>query len=116
VAEHWHEVRQCSAFIRPGDVRIAVAASTPVIRPVAFDESDGKIVVVAVNSGHAEREVRLRGLPEGVYGVLLTAPERSGVESPPVKAGKGAPLICRMPAQAITTFYPAVGERAAAGQ
>jgi hypothetical protein len=102
----WYDIYHYSAFIRPGDVRIEITSSDSVVKPVAFEKPNGKVVVVAINSSSAEREVQVQGLPAGVYGIVFTTPKRKGVESQPVTVEAGELLLFQMPAQAIVTLYP----------
>ncbi|MFQ6041181.1 MAG: glycoside hydrolase family 30 beta sandwich domain-containing protein [Candidatus Poribacteria bacterium] len=111
----WYDVYHYSAFIRPGDVRIEVTSSDSAVKPVAFEKPNGKVVVVAINSSTAEQEVQIQGLPTGVYGIVFTAPRQKGVELPSVTVEAGKPLIFRMPAQAIATFYPIVKKETGVG-
>ena len=95
-------LRQYFRYIRPGAVRIGARSTDPdLIRPVAFRNRDGNVVVVANTTGKAT--LRISGLPEGAYRVTFATREQRGGAGAPVTIGAGETLAATIPAEGVVT-------------
>ncbi len=99
---YW-KFRQVINYVRPGAVRIGASSADPSIRLLAF-EREGKTTTVLINKGGA-KEVTIRGIPNGAYGVCATTgggPYRElGVRA----VGEGT-LTVNLESGAVLTVYP----------
>ncbi len=97
----YHAARHFYRYLRPGAVRVGSLSSDPGLRVVAFDGSDGKLVLVLVNNGPAARTARFSGadLPDHFERYESTDGAR-GLRLGDLEIGKGA----RLPARSLTTL------------
>jgi len=102
----WYEIRQYSAFIRPGDVRVGVTSGSASLLPVAFEKPDGRHVVVVINQAGGSQTIALTGLAPGRYAVTLTSPSRLDGTEPTQSVAAGAPLVLTLDGASVTTIHP----------
>ncbi|MGQ0650072.1 MAG: hypothetical protein ACT4P7_21185 [Gemmatimonadaceae bacterium] len=97
-------LRQVFVYVRPGAVRLGAASSDPTLRALAFRNASGRAVVVARSP--VQREVAVRGLPAGTYGVNYSVRTgRYNVDLPDVTVEDGKPLRLLIPEDAAITVY-----------
>jgi hypothetical protein len=96
-------LRQYFRFIRPGAVRVGAGTTRSDFDPVAFENEDGRFVVVV----QADREgtFTVSGLPAGTYGITYTTAEASDQGRPDVTIRAGQPLPADIPAAGVVTVY-----------
>ena len=98
-------LRQYFRYIRPGAVRVGVVSTdSDRIRPVAFRNPSGDIVVVANTEGQAD--LAIAGLPPGAYQVSYTTAALRGASGTPVTIGPGEVLETAIPAAGVITVAP----------
>ena len=103
-------LRQVIRYVRPGAVRIEATSDDAALRVLAFDQR-GRMTVVLINTTppHEPRNVTVRGLPKGNYGVCASTggkPYRElGVKAADPKDG----LPVAVPPNAVLTIYPHPG-------
>lgn len=101
--------RQVFVYVRPGATRIGSLSSTGVVRPLAFRNADGRIVVVAWSTDDgsgAGTPIEIRGLSPGRYGVnYSTTHGPYNKELPPVQAGSDGTVTITMPSAGVVTIY-----------
>lgn len=102
----WYEIAQYSAYIRPGDVRVDISSGAGELLPVAFEKPDGRHAVVIINQAGGARSIGLSGLGPGLYGVVVTSPNRHGESEPSVQATAGNALGLTLDGNSVTTLYP----------
>ena len=98
------QLRQVFAYVRPGAVRLGAAASSDVVRPLAFRNANGRLVVVGWTRRPAAFVVR--GLPAGTYAINYST--RAGpynVDLPDVTITDGALLPVRIPDAGVITIH-----------
>jgi hypothetical protein len=95
-------LRQYFRFIRPGATRIGAASASPKFDPLAFENADGKpVVVVKASSGGA---FTIGGLPAGVYGINYTTPAESNVNQPDQTLDGAQELSTSIPRDGVITI------------
>jgi hypothetical protein len=94
-------LRHYFSFIRMDAVRVGATSGDSRFDPLAFRNTDGKLVVVirATGSGTAE----LEGLPSGTYGVFRTTGSLTFASGPDVTVSGGAASFT-MPAAGVMTI------------
>lgn len=105
-AQYW-AARHFAHWLRPGAVRVGLHPAEPrsPVLAAAFLTPAGRPVIVAMNRGQQEHELRITGLPAGDYAASLTTRDAKAVERalPPLAAGQ--PLRFTLPAESIATFF-----------
>ncbi|MBL8958293.1 MAG: hypothetical protein JNJ98_00450, partial [Gemmatimonadetes bacterium] len=82
----------------------AVSANAAAMRPLAFRNADGRLVVVVKTTGPAT--FAIRGLAAGTYGVNYgTSGTQYNVNLADVVAAAGADVTITMPAGGVITIY-----------
>lgn len=97
----WY-LRQYFRYIRPGAVRLGASSTDTRIKPVAFRNRNGNIVVVAYTTQQATLTVA--GLPAGTYQVSFTTASQRGATAAPVAVGAGGTLSTSIPAAGVITI------------
>ena len=94
-------LRQYFRYVRAGAYRVAAASDTPRVRPVAFTNPDGRVVVVL----HLERRevLTVKGLPAGHY-YVVAVPATAGLVYATVIAA-GADFVFSMGLPSVVTVY-----------
>ena len=100
----WY-LRQIMNYIRPGDVRMMISSSSPVIKPLAFLKPDGRQTVAIINSDPSPISVQIENLAPETYEVILTDSKNKGKRLPQEYITSGQPLLFEIPPRAIVTFY-----------
>jgi uncharacterized protein YjdB len=96
--------RQYFLFVRQGAVRIgATSGNQPVIDPVAFQNVNGKQVVVVKATSAAGFMVR--GLAAGTYGIKYTTDAQYNIDLADVSIGTGGNVSTSIPAKGVITIY-----------
>ena len=95
-------LRQYFAFIRQGARRIGAASGDQRLQPLAFRNTNGKVVVVVRASSGGP--VPVRRLPPGTYRVVYTTAQASFVSLPDVVVGTAGTLDVSIPAGGVITF------------
>ncbi|MBK6496134.1 MAG: hypothetical protein IPG05_13715 [Gemmatimonadetes bacterium] len=94
-------LRQYFRHVRAGAYRVGAASDTPRVRPVAFTNPDGRVVVVLHLEG---REVlTLKGLPAGYY-YAVAAPATAGLVYA-TEIAAGADFVFAMGLPSVVTVY-----------
>lgn len=94
--------RQYTAYIRPGDRRIAaISSDRRLASPVAFTGPDGSLVIVIRASAAGQAEIP--GLPAGTYHVSYAVQSGSGKIEQPFAVAEGTPLIVELPGPGVVT-------------
>jgi hypothetical protein len=96
-------LRQYFRFVRAGAQRVDATSDTRALSPVAFRNRDGRHVVV-VRAADAV-EMRVIGLPPGVYGVTYTTEALGADDAPDVTVAIDHPLVTRIPARGVLTVH-----------
>jgi hypothetical protein len=96
-------LRQYFPFVRLNAQRIGAVSGDPVLDPLAFRNSNGKLAIIIVASDNAP--VQLRGLPVGVYGITYTTPSQSFVAAADVVVGPAGTLVTSMPSAGVITIH-----------
>ncbi|MGH7447805.1 MAG: hypothetical protein ACRELT_09620, partial [Longimicrobiales bacterium] len=97
-------LQQYFRFIREGAVRIAAVSSSVRVAPLAFVDPGGGTVVVVKTDGKSE--LRVEGLPAGVYGVTYTTQSETAVDAGDVTVGPDGVLSADIPRQGVITIHP----------
>ena len=94
-------LRQYFRYVRAGAYRVAAASDTPRVRPVAFTNPDGRVVVVL----HLERRevLTVKGLPAGHYYVVAVPATAGLVYATEIAAG--ADFVFSMGLPSVVTVY-----------
>ncbi|MBK8248089.1 MAG: Ig-like domain-containing protein [Gemmatimonadetes bacterium] len=105
ITDHSKLLRQVFAYVRSAATRIgAVSANAAAMRPLAFRNADGRLVVVVATTGPAT--FAIRGLAAGTYGVNYgTSGAQYNVDLADVVATSGADVTIAMPAGGVVTVY-----------
>lgn len=96
-------MRQVYRFVRRGAVRIGAAVGTGPLQPIAFINADGGYVVVI--RATAASDIRVNGLPAGVYGINYSTATEFNVSRPEQTIGPGGAISTRIPANGALTVY-----------
>jgi hypothetical protein len=96
-------LRQYFSFVRHGARRISAVSGDPNLDPLAFRNTDGRIVVVIAASGSAE--VSIRRLPPGTYGVTITTANETFAPQADVVVTELGGLKAAMPAAGVMTVF-----------
>jgi hypothetical protein len=96
-------LRQYFPFIRLNAQRIGAFSGEPLLDPLAFRNSNGKLAIIIMASNNAP--VQLRGLPAGVYGVTYTTDSQSFVAAADVVVGAAGTLVTSMPSAGVITIH-----------
>lgn len=96
-------LRQYFRYVRMGAVRVGARSDTPQLRPVAFRNVGGRLVVVI----HIDREgpIEVRGLAPGRYGTSVTTTSATGVEQAEKVVGANGILTFTATATGVATVY-----------
>ena len=99
--------RQVSHYVRPGAVRIGAESSDPDLRCLAFTHN-GRATVVLINTKAPaqDRDVLIRGLPPGTYGLSHCIHRRPYAERGTSEVGRDGTLRVPLAAGAVLTVYP----------
>lgn len=105
ITDHSKLLRQVFAYVRGGATRIdAVSANAGILRPLAFRNADGRLVVVVATAGPST--FAIRGLAAGTYGVNYgTSGAQYNRDLADVTAVAGADVTITMPAAGVVTIY-----------
>jgi hypothetical protein len=105
-AQFWN-FRQVMHYVRPGAVRIEATSDGPGLRPLAFVRGGATAVVLINNTPpHRPRNVSVRHLPAGTYGVCHTVGTAPYEEEGAKTVDAGAALGVTVPANGVLTVYP----------
>ena len=96
-------LRQYFAFVRLNARRLGAVSGDARLNPVAFRNTNGKVVVVIAATGAAP--VQLRRLPAGTYGVTFTTASQTFVSQADVVVGSSGILQTSMPATGVMTIH-----------
>ncbi len=101
-------LRQYFRYIRAGAVRVGAVSAAATMRPVAFQNANGMMVLV-INADQ-EGQVRVVGLPAGDYGVTYATEDgRTGARTPE-PLGPGTTLDARIPGRGALTIFEVVAK------
>lgn len=105
-------LQQYFKYIREGAVRIGASTDNRNLDPLAFINSDGKYVVVAL----AQRggPFVIQGLPPGNYGVKYSTSRNFDVDLPEAAIGVGEGLNVSIEAPGVITVYAKMSSTTAA--
>ena len=95
-------LKQYFRHVRLNAVRIGAASGDDRFSPIAFRNTDGKVVVIikATTGG----SLQVRGLPTGTYGMYYAINSGSGVSPDGVVSAEGA-LTVTVPARGVVTAF-----------
>jgi hypothetical protein len=96
-------LRQYFRYVRFGAVRIGATSSLGSVRPVAFRNTNGGMVVVLHIEG--ARTVRVGGLAAGTYGASISTGSATGTELGDRVAGADGIVSVTAPAGGVLTIY-----------
>jgi len=96
-------LRQYFRYVRFGAVRIGATSTLSEVRPVAFRNANGRMVVVLHLAG--ARTVRVGGLDPGTYGVSITTGSVTGQELGDRAVGADGVVSLMAPAAGVLTLY-----------
>jgi hypothetical protein len=96
-------LRQYFLFVRYGAVRVGAASGNSQLDPVAFRNTNGKLVVVVKADAAVSFEVRL--LPPGTYGINYSTASQFDVDKVDVTIGAGGTVPVTIPAAGVVTIY-----------
>ena len=96
-------LRHYFAFVRLNAVRVGALSGDQRLAPLAFRNTNGKLVVVIRAEGAAP--VQLRRMPPGNYGVVITTNSQVFASLPDIAVGTAGTLQVNMPASGIMTIY-----------
>lgn len=100
-------LRQYYKYVDLGAVRVDAATDETVVQPVAFVNPDGmNTVVLKVAAG---RDVTVKGLPGGTYGITHATADSHDIDSPDVTIGDGDDLVVHMPGNGVITVFQKSG-------
>lgn len=94
-------LRQYFRYIRPGARRIGAETTSAAFDPLAFVNSDGRVVVVV--KADAAGKITIRGLPAGVYGISYATNEQTG-EQRQIQAINNE-LVTNIPSAGVITIF-----------
>jgi hypothetical protein len=95
-------LRQYFKYIRRGAVRLG-ASSSPGLEPLAFENADGRRVVVVKTDAGAS--FYLQGLDAGTYGIRFTTSAQYDTDLADVQIIYGQSLRASIPAAGVVTVY-----------
>ncbi len=96
--------RQVFNYVRPGAIRVAATSTEPSLRPLAFRNADGRLVLVGWTEEASTFSVR--GLPAGRYGInYSTTHGRYNAELSEVTVTDNGAIAVPMPAAGVVTVY-----------
>ena len=107
---------QFSRFIEPGAERIKAVSSDGTVQTTAFLDSDGQLVIVAINSGSAGQDVRfdLSGIGDiSQFDAVRTSASENWASLAPITT-TGPGFTAMLPHGSITTFTAVVPEPSSA--
>ena len=105
-------LRQYQKFIHPGAVRVdAAITGSATLMPVAFINTDGKIVVVVSSSTNAVQNFTITGLPPGTYGFNYSTPSDFDKSLPDAVITSGQGISASLPRDGAITIF----QKSAAG-
>jgi hypothetical protein len=96
-------LRQYFSFVRLNAVRVGATSGNTVLDPLAFRNTNNKLVVVIKASAGAP--VQLRRLPAGTYGVTFTTATQTFASLPDVAVSTAGLLQVTMPAAGVMTIH-----------
>jgi O-glycosyl hydrolase len=96
-------LRQYFRYIRSGSQRIDANTSNPNFDPLAFVNSDGKIVLVV--KSEVSGTVTVKGLPVGVYGVSYTTSKETDSSSSDISYKERELFTVNIPAAGVITIF-----------
>ena len=96
-------LRQYFHYVRMGARRVGAQSDTQSLRPVAFQNVDGRLVVV-MHVGDAGA-IEVRGLRPGTYGASITTISATGSELGDHVVGANGVLSLTAPATGVLTAY-----------
>ena len=96
-------LRQYFRFVRYGAVRLGAASGNSQLAPVAFRNTNGKVVVVVKTGAAASFEVRQ--LPPGTYGINYSTASAFDVDGADVTISAGGTVPAAIPAAGVVTIY-----------
>lgn len=89
----WAELFHFSAFIRPGDVRLAASSSASSARAVAFAGPTGCHAIVIFNQSDAAIDIEVTGQAAGEYDVYVSGPVNTSVWPSPAAAQQASQSV-----------------------
>jgi hypothetical protein len=95
--------RQYFSYVRFNAVRIGAVSGNPVLDPLAFRNTNNKLVVVLKSDDQTLVQVRL--LPPGTYGITYTTPTQTFVSLPDVAVSAAGTLEVNMPRDGVMTIF-----------
>ena len=104
MASRTRALRQYFRYVRLGARRIGATSTLSDVRPVAFRNPNGGMVVVLHMAG--ARTVRIGGLAAGSYGASITTGSATGSELGDRVVGGDGLLTVSAPAGGVLTVYP----------
>jgi hypothetical protein len=96
-------LRQYFHYVRAGARRVSAQSNTPLDRPVAFQNANGRVVVV-IHVGQAD-SIEVRGLRPGKYGASETTSSATGTELGDQVVGSNGRLALAVPSAGVLTIY-----------
>ena len=96
-------LRQYFHYVRMGARRVGAQSNTPSLRPVAFQNLDGRLAIV-MHVGEAGA-IEVRGLRPGTYGASITTSSATGAELGDHVAGANGILSLSAPEVGVLTAY-----------
>ena len=101
-----------SKFLRPGSVRVDASCDTSYIKVSAFENTDGRVVVVVINNGHTDVNAEFQ--VEHVKGeVSVVLPWKTG-NGEVVRRGENVPLTYSLQGSTDVRFNVALSKRSMA--
>jgi len=106
----YFRLRQAIHYVRPGSVRVGASSNDPLLQVLVY-KRNGKITVVAENTGSSAKNVVIKNLPPGQYGLSkspysATAFQELGINT----VGYGGTLtISAGGGSTVNTLYPYAG-------
>jgi hypothetical protein len=97
-------LRQYMHYIRPNAVRKGCSSTNAALFPVAFQNPNGKLVVVLYSTGGGVQPVNLDGLPAGTYQVSWNTASEPRQPGPQITLGANEALSAAMPAAGTMTI------------
>jgi hypothetical protein len=96
-------LRQYFHYVRMGARRVAAQSNSPRHRPVAFQNANGRVVVV-IHLGQAD-SIEVQGLRPGNYGASLTTSSATGTELGDQVVGSDGRFVLAAPSAGVLTIY-----------
>lgn len=96
-------LRQYFHYVRFGARRVAATSNNGEVRPVAFQNVDGRMAVVMHVNG--DFTIELAGLRAGTYGASITNKSSTGAELPESVVGTNGRLRITAPSDGVLTVY-----------